>query len=67
MARIGGFMGRQELYKRFGPQLIEAIVIVLKEEINKLRKDASLSEYTDSQLMTTIENKLNGLSKYEWM
>lgn len=60
-------MGRQELYKRFGPQLIEAIVIVLKEEINKLRKDASLSEYTDSQLMTTIENKLNGLSKYEWM
>ena len=58
---------RERLYRRFGPPLIEAVVLVVKDEINILRKNAGLPERTDEQVTQAIENKLATLKRYEWM
>lgn len=58
---------REELYKRFGPLFIEALVLIIKDEINILRQRAGLSERNDEQVITALENKLNSLEKYNWM
>ena len=60
-------MTREELYKMFGPLLLEAIVLIIKGEINILRTKAELSERTNEQIITAINNKLSLLSKYDWM
>ena len=44
----------KELAKKFGPRLIEAIIELLCEEINEVRKKNGLSPYTD----TTIKQKV---------
>ena len=58
---------KEELYLKFGPMLIEAIVLIVKEEINILRVEAGLSERTDKQILTAIDNKLSSLPLYDWM
>jgi len=58
---------REELYRKFGPILIEAIVQITKDEINILRVEAGLPERTNQQFLTAIENKLSQLSMYDWM
>lgn len=60
-------MTREELYQRFGPMLIEAIVIITKNEINLLRIQLGLPERTNQQLIDAIENRLLQLEKYNWM
>ena len=57
---------RDDLYRQFGPQLLEAVVMILKDEINILRVEAGLPERTNAQLITGIENKLAGLGDYDW-
>jgi hypothetical protein len=58
---------RHELYEAFGPLLSEAIVLVLKDEINLLRADNGWAERTNAQLLTAVEAKLQALSKLDWM
>jgi len=58
---------REELYQKFGPMLVEAIVQVTKDEINLVRKELGLPERTNAQILTAVENKLNQLEKYDWM
>ena len=58
---------RDEIYKHFGPLLVEAIVLITMEEINILRVKAELSKRTHSQLMNTLKNKLSQLDEYDWM
>ena len=60
-------MTRDDLYQRFGPLLIEAIVLVFQDEINVLRTKARLPEKTDQQLIDAIDIKLSGCIKYSWM
>ena len=60
-------MTREEIYQKFGPMLIEAIVLVIRDEINLIRTQAHLPERTNSQIMGAISNKLNTLGKYNWM
>jgi len=58
---------RAELYRKFGPLILEAIVMIIKDEINILRQKAGLPERTNQQLIDAIENKLDGLEQYDWM
>jgi len=58
---------REDLYRRFGPLIVEALVLITKDEINILRQEAGLSERTNQQIMNALENKLNSLTKYDWM
>jgi hypothetical protein len=58
---------REELYRQFGPQLIEAIVKVIKNEINILRVIANKPERTNQQIMGAVSNELNNTPIYDWM
>jgi len=60
-------MTREEMSLVFGPMLIEAIVLVVKDEINILRASQFLPEHTDQQIMDAIETKIDGLAKYDRM
>lgn len=58
---------REELYRMFGPLLLEAIVLIIKDEVNILRTELNLPERTNQQIINAIDNKLSSLSKYDWM
>jgi hypothetical protein len=58
---------REDLYKQFGPKLIEAVALVLKEEINLLRLKGGLPERTNEQLINSISNRLYSIPSYDWM
>ena len=58
---------RESLYIRFGPKLLEAIVMVIKDEINLLRTEHGLAERTNQQLITAIDTKLADMNDYDWM
>jgi len=73
LLRVGGDnnimpdITREELYKSFGPVLLEAIVLIIKEDINLLRVEHGLPERTNEQIMNAIKLKLDALSVYDWM
>jgi hypothetical protein len=58
---------RDRLYEMFGPQLVEALALIIKDEINILRTHTGLSERTTQQLINAIDNKLANLQSYDWM
>ena len=60
-------MTRDVIYRHFGPMLLEAVVDIIMDEINILRAEAGLNARNKSQLINALENKLTGLSKYNWM
>lgn len=58
---------RGELYQKFGPLLIEALALIIKDEINELRAEQGMPEKTEQDILDTLDNKLNTLTKYAWM
>lgn len=55
---------RRNYRDQFGPKLLEALVIIIKDEINLLRVDNGWAERTDQQLVDAIKNKLDALDDY---
>lgn len=45
----------------FADKKFLALMLLIKEEINKLRKQVGLSEYSDEQIKKAFKNKLNEL------
>lgn len=60
-------MTREELYRKFGPMLIEAIVLVIKDEINILRDEAGLPLRDNEEVRIAISNKLENIAEYLWI
>jgi hypothetical protein len=60
-------MDREELYRKYGPMLTEAIVLVTLDEINALREALNLPLRTKDQVIVSIGVKLATLEKYSWM
>jgi hypothetical protein len=60
-------MTRDEIYQRFGPLMLEAIVRVIFSEINILRTRAGLEPRTIQQGIDALETQLGHLTKYQWM
>ena len=58
---------RDQLYKAFGPKLIEALMRVLLDEINVLRAHAGLPERTREQAIEAIRNEYLSIPNYDWM
>lgn len=58
---------REEMYRKFGPQLFEAMFRLLFVEINKLRQNAGLSQYTVQQSLDALNDEMNSTTKYDWM
>ena len=50
---------RSELYANFGVELLEAITLIIKDEINILRVEAGLEERTNQQLINSIKNRMD--------
>jgi len=58
---------RDELFRRFGPRLLEATMLVLLEHINYLRKEQGLPEITEQDLIDSLNNHLSEIEPYDWM
>jgi len=58
---------RDELFKTFGPKLIEATLHITLSEINIIRTELGLPERTPLQVWDQIMNHYSSLPDYEWM
>lgn len=67
MVEIIAMTTRQELYQKFGPILLETIVLIIKDEINVLRAQHGLEPRTKEQMMDSVNTKLSTLPLYDWM
>ena len=57
---------RDELYEKFGPAIVEAVVQVMLEELNLIRTELALANRTTQQLLDAVEAKYAGLADYTW-
>lgn len=57
---------RDELFRRFGPKLLEAMFLVLLEEINTLRPGQGHPTISMQDLIDNAANHLNSLHDYSW-
>lgn len=58
---------RDELYRQFGPLLIEAITDYLLENINALRQEQGKPEITKDEFLNILSNHITELEQYDWM
>jgi len=58
---------RQDLYEKFGPLLLEAVVLLVLDELNLLRQRAGLPPRTAQQLLDSLDDRLSELPEYPWM
>lgn len=58
---------RDELFKKFGPRLIEAVALTLFDITNDLTKHPHPDPITNAQLLEKIQNHLSTLELYDWM
>lgn len=58
---------RSDIYHKFGPILLEAIVLVMVDEINILRTEHDLQVRTEQDILNAIEVKQSQLQDYDWM
>lgn len=60
-------MNRDELYRRFGPALLEAHARLILDYINEIREHIDLPKITKKQALADIQNHLSSLEEYDWM
>ncbi len=58
---------RNDTYRRFGPILLEALCLVLLENINELRKEQGMPKITEQDIIDELNNHLAELTPYDWM
>lgn len=58
---------RDDLMQKFGPILLEAIVIMAVQEANRVRSQIGMPTITKEQFFNEINNHLSTLEPYEWM
>ena len=56
---------KEDLYKAFGPMLMEAVLLVIKDEINALRAEAGLGERTTEQVVNAVSAKLETVERHD--
>lgn len=58
---------RDDTYRKFGPILLEAMCLVLLENINELRNEQGMPEITEQDIIDSLNNHLSELERYNWM
>lgn len=58
---------RDELFRIFGPLLLEGFLEMILSEINLLRTNAGLPPRTKQQVYDEIMNHTSTLEPYDWM
>lgn len=57
---------RDSLYRNFGPQILEAQMDVMLDEINAVRAKVGLEPRTKQQLADALAAKLEATADYTW-
>jgi len=52
---------REELYRKFGPKMIEALIQLLRDKVPEL------GAFTSQQIMDALDNKIEAIPDYDWM
>lgn len=58
---------RDELFRKFGPILLEALVVSLVELINEHRRARGWPDITTEEVLTRMENHATTILPYNWM
>lgn len=58
---------RDDLFRKFGPILLEALVRMIVDECNRLRSHAGMPPITKEMFFDEINNHLSELEPYDWM
>ena len=60
---------RDQAYQHFGPQLVEALALVMRDEVNRLRQNPTTvyPEVTKAQMVDAIYAKYLTCTNYNWM
>lgn len=58
---------RNDTYQKFGPILLEAVCLVLLDQVNRLRKEQGMPKITERDIIDNLNNHLNKLQPYDWM
>lgn len=59
--------GRDELFRKFGPLLTEAFMLLILDEVNRIRNHVGMPAVTKQDVLDQINNHLSELEPYEWM
>lgn len=57
---------RDNVYELFGPKLLEAIALVLLEEINVLRAANNQPAIQEASFLGRLHNQMDHLEEYDW-
>ncbi len=58
---------REELYRKWGPMLFEAVVLVDFDEHNRIREWLGKPLLTEQDVLNAVDAKLKSLPLYGWM
>ena len=58
---------REEVFDKFGPLALEAMLEVFLSELNEVRSLAGLPSVSKQKLYDSMEDKHRVLEKYDWM
>jgi hypothetical protein len=58
---------REDLYRSFGPRLIEAVVVVCQDEFNRNRTWHGQPQVSNVALVAALNAALDGIPEYSWM
>jgi len=58
---------REDLFKKFGPILTEAVLTVQLQEANRVRSWLGKPQITKQDLLDELNNALSDLEPYSWM
>jgi len=58
---------RDELFRQFGPLLIEALFDFLLDNVNTLRRNQGMPEITKQEYIDQLSNHITELEPYDWM
>jgi len=58
---------RDELFRKFGPILLEAVLRIQLAETNRLRHRLSMPVLEPDDVLRALENELEKLTEYDWM
>jgi len=58
---------RDDLFQQFGPYLTEAFMLLIWEEVNRIRSHVGMPAITKQDVLDQINNHLSGIEPYDWM
>lgn len=58
---------RDEMFSKFGPILLEAVMWVILDYQNELRQNQGMPLLTMDDVILKLENHLSELEPYDWM